>query len=446
MATRTPNHALARVIEEAGLTYAQVASAVNRAAAQAGMTLHYTQPSVSQWVKGTLPRETVRPFILEVLTRRLGRPITSSEVGFPSGLVAPHTRRQDVVEGLVELGVADIARRGVINAGLFSVAMSIPDWPDVVGRTKAVRAGRVQRVGMAEVEVVRAMTQKISGLDDEFGGRHARPMAVGFLIGSVGPYLVASATLEVRKAMLAATADLCYLIGYMAVDEGLHGLAQHYYVKALELAGAAEDHLTYCTTLRGMSVQAVDLGHSAQALRLADAAAAASPAAGPRKRGFLAGQQAHAYAAMGDRRAAMRYLREAEVALEKAESRPGFGGYDPSTLAYHEGQVRYEMGDLPGSVAAFKLCDQLRDDVYRRTRVRQNAFLAERQLAVGLLEEACATWGSVLDEYPLVNSGRADEKVAIMKASLRPYLGHRAARGLYERAQAATAPPSPGAT
>jgi hypothetical protein len=30
----------------------------------------------------------------------------------------------------------------------------------------------------------------------------------------------------------------------MAVDEGLHGLAQRYYLKALELAGAADDHLT----------------------------------------------------------------------------------------------------------------------------------------------------------------------------------------------------------
>ncbi|GAA3370745.1 hypothetical protein GCM10020367_18590 [Streptomyces sannanensis] len=94
----------------------------------------------------------------------------------------------------------------------------------------------------------------------------------------------------------------------------VHGLAQRYYVKALELAGASEDHLTYCTTLRGMSVQAVDLRHGAKAMELGDAAAAASPKAGPRMLAFLAGQQAHAAAQTGDRMGALRYIREAEAA------------------------------------------------------------------------------------------------------------------------------------
>lgn len=106
---------------------------------------------------------------------------------------------------------------------------------------------------MNEVDMVIAMTERVSELDDEFGGRHARPMAASFMVNAVASYLRADAPEDVRKAMLSAASDLLCLTGYMAVDEGLHGLAQRYYVKALELAGAAEDHLTYCTTLRGMS-------------------------------------------------------------------------------------------------------------------------------------------------------------------------------------------------
>ncbi|MFD9819080.1 transcriptional regulator [Streptomyces violascens] len=278
------------------------------------------------------------------------------------------------------------------------------------------------------------MTEHISDLDDQFGGRMARPLAAAFLVNTIAPYLKASASDEVRTDMLSAASDHLYLTGYMAMDERSDGLAQRYYVKALELAGAAHDHLTYCTTLRGMSVHAVDLGHGPQAVRLADSAAAASPKAGPRMRAFLAGQQAHAAAQTGDRSGALLWIKEAESAMEKAESRAkAFGSYDPSSLAYHVGQVRYELGDIAGSIESLTEADRLREPLYRRTRVRYNGMLAERKLRVGRLEEACQDWHTVLDDYPHVQSGRCDDRYNVMMASLRPHLRNPYARDLYER-------------
>jgi tetratricopeptide (TPR) repeat protein len=330
----------------------------------------------------------------------------------------------------------DPTRRSVIGASLFSVALTIPGWQDVVGRMEAIRTGQVRRIGMPEVRMVIDMTEQISALDDQFGGRHARPMAAAFLANTVAPYLKADATEEVRKAMMSAASDLCYLTGYMAVDEGVHGIAQQYYLKALELAGAAEDHLTYCTTLRGMSVQAVDLRHSQEALRLADAAAAASPQAGPRMRAFLAGQQAHASAQVGDRVNALRHLREADAAMEKAESKATtFASYNPSSLIYHVGQVRYELGDTQGSISALEESDRLRHSTFRRTRVRYLSMLAERQLQVGHLEAACATWRKVLEIFPMVQSGQCDQHFGNMVAGIRPYMKNPTARDLYERAR-----------
>ncbi|MEV4441078.1 hypothetical protein AB0K09_19065 [Streptomyces sp. NPDC049577] len=64
--------------------------------------------------------------------------------------------------------------------------------------------------------------------------------------------------------MRAAVADFVYLTGWMAMCENQQGLWQRYYPRALELAGAAEDHVTYCRTLRGMSLQASHLEHVAQ--------------------------------------------------------------------------------------------------------------------------------------------------------------------------------------
>lgn len=335
----------------------------------------------------------------------------------------------------------DPSRRSMLGVALFFVALAVPDWPDVVGRMEAAQQGVRARMGMSDVHTVAAMTEQLSAMDDQFGGRTARPLAAAFLVDTVVPFLRSSGPDDVLKAMMSAASGLCYLTGYMAVDEGLHGLAQRYYLQALELAGASEDHLTFCTTLRGMSVQAVDLGQGPVAMRLADAAAASSPQAGPRMRAFLAGQQAHAAAQIGDRRSALMYLQEAEVAKDKAEARGrAFGSYDPASLSYHTSQVRFEMGDVHGAVAAMQESDRLRFGIYRRMRVKERAILAERQLATGHLEAACKTWGLALDDYPAVNSGRIDKRMTDMFPLIRPHIRNHEAQALYERARATVRP------
>ncbi|MFJ1643476.1 tetratricopeptide repeat protein [Streptomyces sp. NPDC088256] len=439
----SPNESLARLHRETGWTLRQFAQEVNKLGTKQGTPLKYREPSVHQWLNGHMPKESVRPLILEALARRLGRPITYSEAGFPPPPVEESSAFPSTVEGLLDLGRQDMdpSRRSVLGLGLFSVALTVPNWPDVVGRMESAQKGDMQRIGMPDVQSVIAMAERLSDIDDQFGGRTARPMAAAYLVNTVAPYLRADAPDDVRKAMMAAASDLSYLTGYMAVDEGVHGMAQRYYLKALELAGASEDHLTFCTTLRGMSVQAVDLGHGAEALRLADAAAAASPQAGPRMRAFLAGQQAHAAAQEGNGRMALQRIREAETAMEKAESQSKtFGSYNPSSLAYHVGQVRYELGDLTGSINSLNESDRLRPSTFRRTSIRYLSMLAERQLQVGHLEEACKTWGRVLEIYPLVQSGQCDRSMTAMYSRIRPHLKNHTARDLYERARLVTPP------
>ncbi|MFJ7325163.1 transcriptional regulator [Streptomyces cyaneofuscatus] len=335
----------------------------------------------------------------------------------------------------------DPSRRSVLGFALFSVALTVPDPPGAVGRMEAAQRGARTRIGWSDVHTVAAMTEQLSATDDRFGGRTARPLAAAFLVNTVVPFLRTGGPENVRKAMMSAAPDLCYLTGYMAVDEGLHGLARRYYLQALELAGASEDHLRFCTTVRGMSVQAVDLGQGPAAMRLADAAAAASPQAGPRMRAFLAGQQAHAAAQIGDRRSALMSLHEAEVAMDKAEGRAkAFGSYDSASLSYHTSQVRFEMGDVHGAIAAMQDSERLRHGAYRRTRVKERAILAERHLATGHLEAACTAWGLALDDYPLVNSGRIDKRMTDMFTLIRPHVRNHDAQALYERARATVRP------
>ncbi len=434
---RTSNTSLALLLRQAAWTEQQFANAVNRAGAEAGLTLRYEQSAVAHWLSGTMPRPQVRPVVLEALARRLGRPVTHAEAGFPTRPGGAAPARNAAVEELLDLSRDDMdpSRRGVLQAGLYSAALAVPLFSDLAGRAEAVaRPGRAGRVGAAQVETVRAVTDRVADILDEFGGGHARPMAAAFLVNSVGPWLTAPASEQVHDDLLAAASDLTYLTGWMAMYERAHGLGQRYYVKALHLAGEAKDHLTYCRTLRGMSLQASSLGYGAKALELADSAAAAAPSAGPRLVAFLRGQQAHAASMTGDRHTAITRLREAETALSKADSRrESIGGYDASAYLFHVSHVLYEFKDLPGSIKALNSSLKAQPRQERQGRVHSHALLAQRQFELGHLDAACATWHRFLDDYTEISSARGDAHFATLRTRIRPHYRAKAVRALSER-------------
>ncbi|MEU2790214.1 hypothetical protein [Streptomyces sp. NPDC007100] len=436
---RTPNTSLTRLLRQAAWTEQQFANAVNRAGAEAGLPLRYGQSAIAHWLSGTMPKPQVRPIILEALARRLGRPVTHVESGFPAPQAGAEPASHSAVEELLDMSRDDMdpSRRGVLQAGLYSAALAVPLFSDLAGRAgAAARPGRTGRVGPPQVETVRAVTDRVADVLDEFGGGHARPMAAAFLVNSVGPWLTAPATERVRHDLLAAAADLTYLTGWMAMYERAHGLGQRYYVKALHLAGEAGDHLTYCRTLRGMSLQASSLGYGAKALELADSAATAAPAAGPRLVAFLRGQQAHAASMTGDRHTAITRLREAETALSKADSRrESIGGYDASAYLFHVAHVLYEFKDLPGSVNALHSSLKAQPRQERQGRVHFHALLAQRQFELGHLDAACATWHRFLDDYTEISSARGDAHFATMRTRIRPHHRARSVRTLSERAR-----------
>ncbi|MEU8569304.1 hypothetical protein AB0C51_13250 [Streptomyces pathocidini] len=414
---------------------------MNRVGAEQGVKLRYDESAVKHWLDGTKPQKKARPAILEALSRCIGRPIAQDELGFGasselagSGATLAHSG--GTVEGLVVTGRADMdpSRRKVLSSALYSAVIAVPRFDDVRGRLEHQATGRTVRIGAGEIATVRTMTERIADILDELGGGHARPMAAAFIVNTVAPYLKTDASEAARKGMLAAASDLVYLTGWMAMYEKAHGLGQRYYLQALELAGAAEDHLTYCRTLRGMALQAANLKHANKALELADSAAEAAPKAGPRLQAFLRGQQAQGAAMVGDRAQAFRCLSETEAALSKADNRrDAVGGYDTSAYLFHTSSVLYSLGDVPGSVKAMKASNRARPPMERQGSAHANGLLAQRQLEMGHLEEACATWHRFLDDYASLSSVRADEHFGIMRRRIRPHLANAHARELDAR-------------
>ncbi|MEU1462605.1 hypothetical protein ABZ467_18325 [Streptomyces sp. NPDC005727] len=440
MATRkrTPNPDLNRLLEQARWTRTQLAQQVNRLGPQAGLHLTYDRTAVAHWIAGTPPKREVRPLILEALSARLGRPVTHAEAGLQPARSGGALEPVDTVEELIDLGRADMdpSRRGVLAATVFSAALSVPAFQRAArAADDPVALGKATtRIGASQVASVRSMTERIADILDEFGAGHARPMAAAFLVNTVGPWLRAQASEQVHKDMLAAASDLTYLTGWMAMYEKAHGLGQTYYVKALKLADEAGDHITYCRTLRGMSLQASNLGHGRMALNLADSAAEAAPSAGPRLVAFLRGQQAHAASMVGDRSQAHARLRQAEEALAKADNRrDAIGGYDRTAYLFHVSHVLMEEGDLPGSIRAMQQSIRVQPKQERQGRVHAYAVLAQRQMRVGHLDASCDSWARFLDEYEHVSSVRGDDHFTKMRAELAPYARASAVRELAGR-------------
>ncbi|MFJ8478187.1 hypothetical protein [Kitasatospora sp. NPDC094011] len=431
---RTPNTELTALMQQAGWGNDQLARAVNRVGTEAGLRLSYDKSAISHWLSGTRPRADVREVVRETFSRRLGRPVTPEETGFGSGSELRDGR--GVLSDLMSIGRSDMdpSRRGMLTAGLYSLALTVPVFNDDADRIAHTAAGRTVRVGKGEAATVRTMTDRIAGILDELGAAHARPMAAAFLVNSVGPWLQASGTAEVKAELLSAAADLTYLTGWMAMYETAHGLGQKYYVQALRLARDAQDHVTYCRTLRGMALQASNLGHGPKSLELADSAAEAAPASGPRLRAFLTGQQAHGAAMVKDRRQAFARLAETETALAQAEGRnDSIGGYDQAAYHFHVSHVLYELGNLPGAIKELQLSNRVRPTNEKQGRVHGNGLLARRQMELGHVDAACATWDAFLDDYVTISSVRGDEHFQTLNKALPAHAASRTVRQLHQR-------------
>lgn len=431
------NIGLKNLLGQAQWSETQLAQAVNRIGTEAGMGLTYSQSTVAHWIRGTQPTERVRPLIIEALERKLGRPVPYDEAGLNRPRSEGGDEPGDRVEALLQLGMADMdpSRRGVLAAGLYSAVLSVPLFADVAHADDGERATKpTGRIGQGEVETVRRMTERIADILDELGGGHARPMAAAFLVNTVASYLKAGGAEKVHADMLSAASDLTYLTGWMAMYERAHGLGQKYYLEALKLAGESRDQVTYCRTLRGMSLQATNLRHGSRALQLADSAAEAAPQAGPRLVAFLRGQQAHASAMVGDKRAAVMRLRETETALSKADSRrEAIGGYDQAAYLFHVSHVHYENRDLAESITAMKQSIKAMPLQERQGRLHANAVLAQRQFEFGHIEESCASWGTFLNDYMVLSTARGDEHFETLRKSLAKHRTSRTVRGMSEQ-------------
>lgn len=386
---------------------------------------------VAKWLAGVQPSGRTPEVIAETFSRRLGYLVEPADLGFDASsgsnghLNDNDWWRRDPVADLVAIGRPDLQRRSLGATVLYSLAaLTVPleAWQEIAERGhRARRSGGLY--GQGEVESVRDMIAAFSRADERFGGGTGRSAAIAYLSTDVAAYLRGSFRSDVvRDRMFSAAAEFAYSVGWKAFDSSEHGLAQAFYLRALRLANYAGDGALGGFILRAMAHQAIDLGHGAFGLRLAESSLEWSRLNGtPAASALFTVVKARGHAAQGQRRAAVATMIQAEALLSSVDwsvepiwiHRMGFG---ESSLANQTAQSLRDLGDTREAERQFRRSVATRDaGAHRRIHALTLANLADIEFTRGELAGACRHWSRALDGMTGLQSARAVEAMRNMR-------------------------------
>jgi hypothetical protein len=326
---------------------------------------------------------------------------------------------------IAELGRADMNRRQIVKAPFVLAALAVPSRNWLLATLDELADERgTRKVGMEQVQGIRDMFRLFQEMDVMRGGGHARSALIEYLNSYVLPLVKRAGHPEhLQAAIYEAAAEQAYLVGWMAYDDGRHGLAQRYLIQALRLAQASGNAALGAHILAGMSDQANLLGHPGEALMLARAGqrgiSTTSPPACLARLQIL---EARAHGSLRDATAAT-------AAVARAERT--FAAVDPANepewarfidRAYLFGEAAHCFRDLSQPDQIDRFGTESDEDATRQGRARRSAFsqavLATADVQRGEIEAATARGMHVIDLAATIESTRAVEAVRDLQRRL----------------------------
>ncbi|ANN20028.1 hypothetical protein SD37_33435 [Amycolatopsis orientalis] len=444
MPRRARNDRLRALLTTAQWSYDNLARTVNMAGAESGLRLRYDRTAVAHWLSGSCPRAEVVLLIAEVLTRRLGRPVTRTELGFAVTMAeeeaAGSAGALTVLADLVRTDLSVVGRGRLARSVYRLDVLAVPMWPERAAEDR--RHDRPTWRTSGTVGMAQHMVRVFAAANHQFGSGHARTALTTYLADDILPQLAGGNSDADHHELLGSVLDLTLLTGFACFDSNEHGLGQQYYRIALDLAVLILDPVRYAIVLRALSLQACHLGHGTAALGLALAALTVGDRhVEPHTSAFLHAQVSLSYAVLGRSQAALAAHQRARENLRRATgARPVFGSYNRGELNYHAASIHVFDGDIAGAVTALRRALRHYPPGERRSLALTLAELAERQLDLGLLSRACTVTHRFLDVYPGLRSGRVTAALEDLRKRLQTFGRHPEARVLIQRCAAVHGP------
>ncbi|GAA2269643.1 MULTISPECIES: DNA-binding protein NsdB [Kitasatospora] len=345
--SKEPNARLADLFALTGWSKGELARLVNRRGAAMGQQQLSTDTSrVRRWIEqGEIPRDPVPRLLAAVFTERLGRVVTTEDLGLerhrrtrsgttPSAEPWESDRTAAVLTEFTGMDLM-LNRRGFVGASAALtagavIADNLYDWlsgPDVAyaaerpGPRKVIAQGGANPVvnvyepgpvGADEVAALELSVEVFRAWDASRGGGLQRKAVVGQL-NEVGGLLTHELNPGVKQRLWTVAANLSVLAGWMSHDVGLEPTAQRYFVIAAQAAREAGDRPRAGEAVSRAARQMLHLGRADDALELMQLAQASSgDRALPQTRAMLRTIEAWAQASLGRSEATRRVLGEAE--------------------------------------------------------------------------------------------------------------------------------------
>ncbi|MGH3721835.1 MAG: helix-turn-helix domain-containing protein [Pseudonocardiaceae bacterium] len=356
------------------------------------------------------------------------------------GLAWPATP-QATVKVVGELWRADVNRRSIIaSATWVASAFAGPTREWLLNREDEVIQGWAGRhVGQDDIDALWQMCATFTDVDQRLGGGYARSTLLHYVNHVVLPLLQGSYDDAIGRELMAATARLCDLCGYMSWDSGKQGLAQRYFIQALRLAQASGDRALGAHILVDMAQQAHSLGDSTQALDLASTGLDYGSSLTAAR---CAAWQGRVYALWGDQRACTQACSTAQRALDRAapsEERLWFKFFTAEHLSY---EMLRMASDLDRHDDVQRLAPEVLDAAsaggLARRRVLATTTLARSHLPAqgnphSDLDRACDLLGQVIPLFGSLRSTHSLEQVNSVRRALASHAECSSVQDIEER-------------
>lgn len=427
----TANRQLADWLARTGMSNAELARRVKRAAHQAGHPQVSPDAStVRRWLEGQQPRRPVPGILADVISAALGYRVTSVELGLGESPAEDRSLLYSrdwaaTVETVSDLGRADVDRRLFLTAAPFAAVASVGPSRDWLLDTLDQQPDPGPRVRFEDVTAVKNMFAEFQRVDIFQGGGSGRLLLASYMNIHVYPLLQRASSDDVRRALCEAAAEQTYLLGWMAYDNGEHGTAQRYLIQSLRLAQESQNSALGAHVLAGMADQATLLGAPAEGLRIAQAGRHGLRGGSAACLADLWALEGRAHAKLGDKTAASRAVAQSEAAAEQInhDSEPEWALFiDP---AYLHGEHAVTLRDIDDPVAAQEHARRSIDHARQQKRARRGALsqsvLATTYLQRGDLDAAHAAGLRALSLTGKVKSSRAVEAVTDLRARMQPF-------------------------
>ncbi|MGH3811844.1 MAG: helix-turn-helix transcriptional regulator [Pseudonocardiaceae bacterium] len=356
------------------------------------------------------------------------------------GLAWPATP-EATVKVVGELWRADLDRRSIlVSAAWVASAFAGPTREWLLNRQDEVAQGWADRhVGQDDIDALREMCATFTDVDQRLGGGYARSTLLHYVNQVVLPLLQGSYDDAIGRELMAATARLCDLCGYMSWDSGKQGLAQRYFIQALRLAQASGDRALGSHILVDMAQQAHSLGDASQALNLASTGLDyGSPLTAAR----CAAWQGRVHALRGDQRACMQACSIAQRALDRAApsgERLWFKFFTAEHMSYEMLRMASDLGRHDDvQRLAPEVLDSASSGGLARRRVLGTTALARSYLPSqdnphSDIDRVCDLLSQVIPLLGSLRSTHSLEQVTSVRRALAPHAGRPSVQAVEER-------------